>query len=166
MTGKDPAKHRKANNLTGWSGGTGVPCLLSCIHVHCLLPLREQKNKALLLPSFLFVHILAWSTNLFTVLQLSRLLTLSILGLFSRPDAFLSLHWVFPRQIFHQYLGKTLFSFICLCQRGKKNKILIFPASLEARYPRDTLLANKTQQKSARGFQDSFCLTDERYRCI
>lgn len=86
---------------SGWSGGAGVPCLLSCIHVHCLLPLREQKKQALLLPSFLFGHTLPWSTSPFPVLQLSRLLTLNILGLSSRPDAFLSLCWIFPHQIFH-----------------------------------------------------------------
>lgn len=64
MTEKDPAKCMKANNLTGWSGGTWVQCILSCIHV---LPLQKKKNKVLLLPSFLFTRALSRSSHPFPV---------------------------------------------------------------------------------------------------
>lgn len=47
MTEKDPDKHTKANNLTGWTGGTWLLCLLSCF-----LPLNKKRNKVLLHPLF------------------------------------------------------------------------------------------------------------------
>lgn len=44
MTEKDLAKHTKANILNGWSGGTWLPCLLSCIPVHPFAsPAQKEK---------------------------------------------------------------------------------------------------------------------------
>lgn len=49
MTEKDPPKHTKANTLTRYSGGTWLPCLLSCIHVHPFAsPAQKEKQSAVI----------------------------------------------------------------------------------------------------------------------
>lgn len=53
MAEKDPAKHTKVNTLTGWSGGTWLPCLLSCIHVYPFAsPAQREKQIAVTYPLF------------------------------------------------------------------------------------------------------------------
>lgn len=90
-----------------------------------LLPLHKEKNKVLLLPSFLFIHALSWSTLPFPVLLLCRLLKSYILALSSRPDAFLSLHWIFPHQCPIHTLEHCFSSPTSAIGLGKQNTYLL-----------------------------------------
>lgn len=85
MTEKDPAKHRKTNNLTSWNGGIRLPCLLSCIHEH------QSGKTALLPPSFFFVHTLSWSTYPFPMLCADYLHSVSFWLIFQTRCIFESL---------------------------------------------------------------------------
>lgn len=117
VTEKDPGKCMKANNLTGWSRGTWVQCLLSCIHVHPRASPAE-KEKVLLLPSFLLTHALSRSSHPFPVFNYTDYLNSVSLVYLPNQMHFLSLCWIFPHQCPINILGQTLFSFTHFCYRG------------------------------------------------